>query len=653
MKKSLILLSLTQVVAANEIFDLSLEELLNVKVTVSSREEESILDTSSIVSKSTRKDWKDIVINRSYDSNRFIAGYAQSAFTGAQAFGFRGFLTGSTYKKTATLIDGISLNNYIFAGNVLGGVGSIHTDILDSQEVIRGSGSHLYGTEALLGVFNYHSYNSKKDDLEANAEMGTLGYSNYSLRFTKNWNKFRFNVAMAKRKATKQDVERKFTETSGVSSTTQNYWYDSRSIVFKTHFKKTSFSFYYNGLMRDDWPSAERSGRTAPTSSSLGPRDMYLYVLKDSSKLSKELKLDTKVYINTLRSNSISTIAGVGHPSSTLSTGISSSLNKERHKGLQATLFYSPEFLKELNIVLHGESITKKVLGYTSSNTFLGSTILSNGQKRINNSLSTDISYKLNKFKFSFGARHDHYVGEESHFSPRYTLVYKLNKDNSLKYLYSKAFKAPAFLDSEGTPAFNFLANDSLKNEEIDTYEVAWVRKSSNYTLSSNLYFNNMKNRHEVVVVSSKNQTVNSTDDNKTSGLEIEHEYHTNGLTLRNAFSYSFKRVNKAYAKTLWNWGLTYKMTKIPMKVTLMGDHLFGYNTSAVSKANSVEPSYESHEFKLDLNLIYNLKSYNADLSLKASNLFDTHYVLPSLQAVNGGMLMPGRMVIVGLNKRF
>jgi outer membrane receptor protein involved in Fe transport len=156
-----------QVQTDSTLFDLSLEELLNMRITSASKFEQSLRDAPSNISVITRKQiqqfgWisTDEVLSR-------MPGFAMSQDFEKHTISSRGVFESWNGNHMLSLMDGVPMN-LLFVGSSLS---SEVTPLVltKSLEVIRGPGSALYGSNATNGVISYQSVTP--DDLSTPVEI--------------------------------------------------------------------------------------------------------------------------------------------------------------------------------------------------------------------------------------------------------------------------------------------------------------------------------------------------------------------------------------------------------------------------------------------------------------------------------------------------
>ncbi|MEO1594384.1 MAG: TonB-dependent receptor [Pseudomonadota bacterium] len=137
----------------DDLFDLSLEELVNLSVTSVSRRAEPLADTTSAAYVITREDIERQGIRSIPDALRLAPGLSvQQIDANKWSIGARGH-TGRFANKLLVLMDGRILYTPTFSG-VFWDVQSTLIEEIERIEVIRGPGAAVWGSNAVNGVIN-------------------------------------------------------------------------------------------------------------------------------------------------------------------------------------------------------------------------------------------------------------------------------------------------------------------------------------------------------------------------------------------------------------------------------------------------------------------------------------------------------------------
>ena len=136
-----------------DLTSLSLEELMNIEVTLASRKEEPLFDTAAAIFVLTRDDIHRSGATSIPEALRLVPG-VQVARLGASrwAVSARGF-NDRFAQKLLVLIDGRSVYSAQFSG-VNWEIRDAMLEDIDRIEVIRGPGATLWGANAMNGIIN-------------------------------------------------------------------------------------------------------------------------------------------------------------------------------------------------------------------------------------------------------------------------------------------------------------------------------------------------------------------------------------------------------------------------------------------------------------------------------------------------------------------
>lgn len=170
-------------VAEKDVGDLSIEELLNIKITTASRKEERVARTASSVSVLTQEDIRRSGVTSVAEALRMVPGVDvaqvnQHAWS-ISARGFQSVLA----NKLLVLIDGRSVYSPLYSG-VYWDVQDTMLEDVERVEVVRGPGATVWGANAVNGVINIITKSSKDTQgFMANGSAGTRETSVDSIRY--------------------------------------------------------------------------------------------------------------------------------------------------------------------------------------------------------------------------------------------------------------------------------------------------------------------------------------------------------------------------------------------------------------------------------------------------------------------------------------
>ena len=169
--------------STHNLADLSLEELMNVPVTSVSKKETKLNDSPAAISVITPDDIRRLGITTIPEALRLVPGLDVARIDANQwAISSRGF-NGQYANKLLVLMDGRSVYTPDFGGVFWNAQDTVLED-LDRIEVIRGPGATLWGANAVNGVINIISKNSKDTQgILASTYVGTEDQPSVSVRY--------------------------------------------------------------------------------------------------------------------------------------------------------------------------------------------------------------------------------------------------------------------------------------------------------------------------------------------------------------------------------------------------------------------------------------------------------------------------------------
>lgn len=135
--------------------ELSLEELMNVEVSGASRFEQPEAEAPASVSVVTAEDIRRFGWRTMADVLRSARGFYVNSDHVYSGVGVRGFGALADYNgRLLLLVDGHRINEPVYDSTPLGNDGVLDLDLVERIEIVRGSSSSLYGSNAFFGVVN-------------------------------------------------------------------------------------------------------------------------------------------------------------------------------------------------------------------------------------------------------------------------------------------------------------------------------------------------------------------------------------------------------------------------------------------------------------------------------------------------------------------
>jgi len=187
-------LTLVALSDVKDIYDLSLEELMNVEVTTASKTAEEIHIAAGIISVVTSREIEQFGANNLLEIlQRITSTYIVGSFLFPQnVVSVRGNLLTHFNNQTLILINGRPCRESLYSGIDAPIFLAFPIHIIDKIEIVRGPGSVLYGTNAYSGVINILT---KENTKETSVHLTGGSFNQQSLQTTHSTNYQGVNVS--------------------------------------------------------------------------------------------------------------------------------------------------------------------------------------------------------------------------------------------------------------------------------------------------------------------------------------------------------------------------------------------------------------------------------------------------------------------------
>ena len=513
-----------------ELADLSLEQLLDVKVTSASKYAQRASDAPASVSVLTAEDFKTYGWRTLVDALRSVRSLYVVYDRLYAELGVRGFQpVGDFNSRILLLIDGYRANDNLYDQAPIGREFPLDVDLIERVEIVRGPGSSVYGGNAVLAVINVITKSA--GDIGGAEVSGSLGsYGTHEGRAS--FGKTLSNDAGLVLSASKYHSDGPTLSFPGEPST-------GGAPVSGTDGEDASKFFGkldHEGLKLSVAYSNRDKGNTGG-----------LYGLPVDSR---DSTTDRHSYIDAAYTHEIGTIEWTGHLAYSEYKYISDSYNSPTvlTKDLATGNWWSAE-VKGVTTLGRHKLVFSIEDQYNArqdqSNYDVSPYALYLDDKQTSNRIGVfaqDDFALTERLVVSAGLRYDAYSYGDSQINPRLGLLYHVSERTVAKLLYGTAFRPPnAFEAYYSYPAVQ-TGNASLQPEKISTYEaVLETSPVDNLRLVSTAYVYRMKNLITFTTdpVSGLQQFQNL-NEARARGIEFEAEYSwKKGARLRASYSNS------------------------------------------------------------------------------------------------------------------
>jgi len=331
---------------------------------------------------------------------------------------------------------------------------------MDRVEVIRGPGSALYGSDAFHSVTSFRSWDSDEDIIETGVRSGQFGYFSAFARGRQEFsNELKLTGALAISHNSDSEVEYDYTHvnTGENVSLDNSEEYESYNANFKLQYKGTYLGSYYNKTYSDKFVGlgASTSNRGGRQSGFNEVTNTYVKI-GHKTDLWEKYNLDTMAYRVVTKTGFYYDLGTVDPQSVTLEQKVSN-----YSEGVK--VFFKNDNTEEFYWVT-GMGYTRQYIENTSRFITTESEYPYEGFRRYTKYLLAHTVTKMwdDKLRVLAGIRLDDYADiDDLVETPRLGLIFNLQKNRALKFLYGNAFRAPAATEVAGSATF--LGNSDLE----------------------------------------------------------------------------------------------------------------------------------------------------------------------------------------------
>jgi len=529
-------------------FELSLDQLLQVKIIGSTLKNESYKTVPSPVTVFERKEIENLGIDYLYELINLVPGYqfnrnadSPSGYT----FSSRGRRNSSEAREILLLVDGRVFSDPR-TGGADGSLPLFPVDQIERVEILRGPGSALYGSNALNGVINIIT-RAKENNLavqigsedrvvvsSATSTTFESGDANLLARFYKDrGQEYYAKDALTETKMATQDPRQTydidgalryentqlraaihnahsedFYVAASIDDEINEYTQTLRQIgvtqQFSLHPKiKSTFSISYRDINQEATFPIAPTGALQNLSS---PASNERFIVR--------AKLAGSTYrVNTSHDLSLSELAS-------LQLGVDWHQNNETDAYVKNNFDLLQLYSQRFPITYYGDFTNTTAIGNKPSQKALG--------------MYGQYLRQIDKTNLTLGLRYDDYESVGSHFSPRLGLVHQLTNHHTIKLLYGEAYRAPSASEQGLINNPILLGNKDLTYEVVKSLDAIWLITGVNSSFSVDLFQHQYKNPIETVSQHGIRTYLN-TASKTTNGAEFELKYGLSEKWLLNA----------------------------------------------------------------------------------------------------------------------
>lgn len=536
---------------------LSFEELMQIEVTSSTLTKKTLRTVPSSVTVFTRKEISQIGVDSLEELMNFVPGF-QSARQGESSllrgFSSRGRKIGSAGREILVMIDGLRIDN-AWSGGMSSAAPLISLTNVERVEFIRGPGSAIYGSNAMLGVVNIFTVRDVNElglayghnNIRAGHALAAGEYADFKLDafargFADDGRDYQVADTFSANRITTSDPQH------GLDLQARCRWHQME--VKFMQIKRSSEDFYLLDTLSNGFNNTQIRYNNIAIEQGIAWKPAF----------------ESKILINYKWSHiaqgvqllKAGALAAISAPPSADPLFVKSDIadkelrvqmhndwNMGNNNSLQFGLEYRRPEWEEIKgennfdfAALSNGSFPVPFYGDFSHYT----TAAQPGNMDIWGIYGQYNSAVWKSTVLTLGARYDNYSGIGSRVSPRLGLVYQLTDAQTVKMLYGEAFRAPSVAEMRTINNPIIIGNPNLDPETVKTWELIWMSNWGAIMPAVSYFHNTFKDSIIQDSVGTKRLYVNSGTE-KNQGIEAElaaqlgeHWY------LRTTFTYIFDK---------------------------------------------------------------------------------------------------------------
>lgn len=629
--------------------DLSIEELLNVEVYSASKFSQKTTEAPSSVTVITAADIKSYGYRTLADILNSVRGMNVSYDRNYDYLGVRGSgRTGDYNSRVLLLVDGYRLNDPVYDQAAIGTEFPVDLDLIERVEVVRGAGSSIYGSNAVLGVINVITKRGRDlNGLEASGELASFGTHKERLSYGKRYdNGAELLVSASKYRNAGQDL---FFPEFNAPASNNGIAHQMDGDRYHSVLGKLSYEGF---TLTSGYSSRDKTVPTAPYGTlfndpSIWTNDTTAFAdLAYYGVLDKSWEVSAHVFEGRYSYEGIYPYAGpptvynydAAH-GSWWGTEVKFLGRFEKHK-VVAGLEYQSNYRQD----------------QTNNDIAPYAPYLDDNRNSTRAGIYVQDEITLGKgLLLNAGLRNDHYSTAGSTVNPRLGLIWSTTDTTTLKLLYGTAFRAPNVYELYYSTGGIQKGNPALKPEKIATYEfVVEHSLQPNFRLTADIYRNRISGNISQITDPADGMLVFvNAGQVDAHGAEFEAERLWNsGARLRASYAWQISR-DKETGDELVN--SSRHLAKLNYSVPVWGDRLrTGLELQYTGSRRTLAGGTANGHLLTNLTLLSENLAKNLTLSATFSNLFDRRYSDPGGQEhVQDALVQNGSSLRLKLGYRF
>ncbi len=636
---------------ADKVYELPLDQLVNVEVTSASRFKQKSSEAPSAVDVVTSEDIRSFGWRNLSDALNAIRGLNVRNDRNYSYLGNRGFTrTGDYDSRVLVMIDGRRMNDVAYDSGFIAEEFMLDMNLIERIEYIPGSGSSVYGANALLGVINVITKKGKDiGGAKLSGEAGSLGTFRGRGTFGKRWSNGADLLINGSQYYSHGQDQLYYPEFSSING----------GIAQDMDIERTSRAFgkfsYGDFTIRSGYVDRYKRVPTASFGALFNDKDYFtvdrqIYVDLDYiSQVNNDLALEARAFHHWYDYHAVQPYAGVPPLARVENYDAANTRWWGGEFKLTGTQFAHHKWVAGLEVQydqlqhLIAYDIKPYQLYTDTNNHGWRAGVYLQDEFRITDNLLINAGLRLDH----------HHMIDSLQLNPRIGLIWDILPTLTTKLLYGSAFRAPNVYERDYNFSGSFSANPNNKEELITSYEaVAEWYPGKGVKLLGTLFYNDLQ--HVLLQDPASKKFVN-TGKFQNYGFEIGAEKRwDNGRMFKLTWTHNYTH-DDTLNQGSWAPDSPKNLVKAHYAEPLFNDALrLGFEEIFVDErrtlANNIAPAY--HLFNINLALVKPF--YGFQPSLAVYNIFNQQYrVLGGSEHIQDTLSMDGRTVRFRLEYSF
>lgn len=576
---------------------LSLDDLLSLKVKISTNTDKPLGKAPSVVSVITAEDIRATGASNLVEILQSVPGI----YVRANLFGFRPHVTfrGAAGTHTLLMVNGVPVKDLVWASGIFWK--GLPTSMIERVEIIRGPGSALFGSDASAGVINVITRTASSiEQSEAGLRLGSFDSQSAWVRHGAKWNGYEIGLTAdlshtgGHDPTISVDGQTRADAAYGtqVSHAPGHARYGWRGHDLRLAIAKDNWRLQADSIGHDDLQIGLTGAGVLDPSTQAKDSRHDLALLYDNPSFAEHWALDAELRYHHLEYSSgegfFERPPGYRDASGLYADGVRNLMRAaERGASFEISGLYSgfDQHAIRLGAGYNWEDLYRVEQWINQGTGPDGNPLPAGGplvdvsdtpyafapekDRRIAYAYLQDIWTLAENWEMTAGVRYDHYSDFGRAVTPRLALLWQSTPRLTTKLIYGEAFRAPSYLELYAQTSAT-LPNPDLTPERSKTWDLALAYSASeNLKLGMDIYRFAQSN----LIASDASNQFQNIGNRTTHGIELEAQWQAN-KQLRLSGNLSFSNEDdtpyrsysipeqKAYLradwafKPRWNWNL-------------------------------------------------------------------------------------------------